>query len=137
PPQFLLVQRLRILQIMQPLEPIGRIDPGPPPPSVHPRLLPTHRFHYFLTMIYTRSAPYCVKYVHRPSPATPAAYTSGRSAITVSIESASSAFLSRRQRAMLGKRTATPERWRVDRRMPSNAISKTSTGLTLRTGPKR
>ena len=32
----------------------------------------------------------------------------------VSIESASSGFLSRRQRAILGKRTAIPERWRDD-----------------------
>ena len=48
----------------------------------------------------------------------------------VSMLSASSAFLSRRQRAILGKRTAMPERWRVERWMPSNASSKTSSGFT-------
>src|SRR5579883_2485896 len=59
------------------------------------------------------------------------------SARMVSIVSASSGFLSRRQRAMRGKRTAMPERWRGDLRMPSNASSKTSSGLTAWTGPKR
>lgn len=38
---------------------------------------------------------------------------------------------------MRGKRTATPERWRVERAMPSNAISKTCVGSTARVGPKR
>ena len=50
-------------------------------------------------------------------------------------ESASSGFLSSRQRRMRGKRTATPDLWRVERWMPSKPSSKTSSGLTVRTGP--
>jgi hypothetical protein len=38
---------------------------------------------------------------------------------------------------MRGNRSATPDLWRVDFWMPSKAISKTCSGLTARTGPKR
>ena len=48
----------------------------------------------------------------------------------VSIESASSAFLSCRHLAILGKRTAIPERWRGERCIPSKASSNTSSGVT-------
>ncbi len=50
--------------------------------------------------------------------------------------SASSTGLSSRQRSMRGKRTAMPLLWRVLRAMPSKPSSKTSVGLTERTGPK-
>ena len=45
------------------------------------------------------------------------------------------AVLSVRQRAIRGKRTAMPDLCRVERWMPSKASSKTSSGLTVRTGP--
>ena len=38
---------------------------------------------------------------------------------------------------MRGKRSATPDLWRVERAMPSKAISSTSLCSTSRTGPKR
>ena len=38
---------------------------------------------------------------------------------------------------MRGKRSAIPDLWRVLAWMPSKAISKTSSGGTLRTGPQR
>jgi hypothetical protein len=50
---------------------------------------------------------------------------------------ASARGLSWRQRAMRGKRSATPDLWRGISWMPSKAISKTCSGLTARTGPKR
>jgi hypothetical protein len=36
---------------------------------------------------------------------------------------------------MRGKCTATPDRWRLDRWIPSNAISNTNSGFTTGTGP--
>ena len=51
--------------------------------------------------------------------------------------SASSAFLSVRQRSIRGNRTAMPDRWRLDAARPSNPSSNTWTGSTWRTGPKR
>ena len=59
----------------------------------------------------------------------------GRSKRTVSSVSASAAVLSVRQRRMRGKRTAMPDLWRFERFRPSKASSKTSSGLTVRTGP--
>ncbi len=56
---------------------------------------------------------------------------------SVSTVSASSIPLSRRQRRMRGKRTATPDLCRLEAWMASKAISITSSGRTLRTGPKR
>ena len=47
----------------------------------------------------------------------------------------SSAFLSFRQRDMRGNRKATPDLCRLLAAIPSNAISKTSSGFTVRTGP--
>src|SRR5690606_12474439 len=54
---------------------------------------------------------------------------------TSSISSISSTFLSRRQRRIRGKRRATPLLCRLLKPIPSNAISNTSSGLTVRTGP--
>jgi hypothetical protein len=54
-----------------------------------------------------------------------AAVQESRSLRTVSSVSASSGFLSLRQRSMRGNRTATPERCRVDRAIPSNPSSNT------------
>ena len=48
---------------------------------------------------------------------------------------ASFTLLSSRQRAIRGKRTATPDLCRVLCAIPSKAISKTNSGFTLRTGP--
>jgi hypothetical protein len=53
----------------------------------------------------------------------------------VSSESASSGFLSRRQRAMRGNLTAMPDLCRGLFCIPSKASSNTSSGLTERTGP--
>jgi len=63
--------------------------------------------------------------------------TASRSLRTFSNVSASCGGLSRRQRSMRGKRTATPERCRDERAMPSKPSSKTCVGSTCRTGPKR
>ena len=49
--------------------------------------------------------------------------------------SASATGLSRRQRSIRGKRTATPLRWRLLTAMPSKPSSNTCVGVTLRTGP--
>mgnify|MGYP003524641504 CR=1 FL=1 len=43
--------------------------------------------------------------------------------------------LSLRILSILGNRTAIPDLWRLDRWIPSNPSSKTSSGLTVRTGP--
>lgn len=59
------------------------------------------------------------------------AYASpGSSRRTASSVSASSALLSVRQRSIRGNRTATPDRCRGDRAIPSNPSSKTWTGST-------
>src|SRR3954453_10650193 len=55
--------------------------------------------------------------------------------LTVSMVSASSAFLSVLHRAMRGNRTAIPDLCRLDGCNPSKWSSKTSSGLTVRTGP--
>ena len=47
----------------------------------------------------------------------------------------SSGFLSLRQRTIRGKRKATPDLCRLLAAIPSKAISKTSSGFTVRTGP--
>ena len=50
---------------------------------------------------------------------------------------ASPIALSFLMRSMRGKRTAMPDLWRGERWMPSNPSSNTSSGFTVRTGPKR
>ena len=47
------------------------------------------------------------------------------------------ALRSRRQRRILGKRTASPHLWRLDSWMPSKPISNTNSGSTDRVGPNR
>ena len=74
--------------------------------------------------------------VHRLAP-TEAGQTSVSSFLTVSSVSASSGFLSLRHRSIRGNRTAIPDRCRVERAIASNPSSKTWTGSTCRTGPKR
>ena len=59
------------------------------------------------------------------------------SASSVASVSASLAGLSFRQRSMRGKRTAIPDRCRVDGAMASKPSSNTWIGSTCRTGPKR
>src|SRR6476469_8683533 len=39
------------------------------------------------------------------------------------------------QRLIRGNRRATPDLWRLEAAMPSNAISNTNSGFTVRTGP--
>src|SRR5271166_5806903 len=70
----------------------------------------------------------------RPKPQTSA--LAGNKARTASSVSASATGLSRRQRSMRGKRTATPLRWRLLLATPSKPSSNTWVGFTLRTGPK-
>ena len=50
--------------------------------------------------------------------------------------SASAAGLSVRMRLIRGKRMATPDLWRVERAMPSKAISSTSPGVDLAHRPE-
>ena len=57
------------------------------------------------------------------------------SCLTVSIVSISSAGLSFLHLEILGKRNATPDLCRLLNAIPSNAISKTSSGFTVLTGP--
>ena len=73
----------------------------------------------------------------RAQPQSPASDAVRMSASSVARESASLAGLSFRHRSMRGKRTATPERCRVDGAMASKPSSNTWIGSTCRTGPKR
>jgi hypothetical protein len=61
-------------------------------------------------------------------------YTTSRIFFKSSSVLISSGFLSFRQRLILGKRKATPLLWRLLAAIPSNAISKTSSGFTVLTG---